>query len=543
MGAIRNLLAPETIPLGAKITRNVAFTAARSIILAPLPFVLIPYYLKKLGPAGYGTWAVFLAVNGMTSLADFGLVTSISKHVAQHYALKDFRALGQLISTGLALYFGIACATAGVLWAGAQIIVPALFRNSPVAPSMLSMLWRFLILLVFANILSLLLSSIVVGLQRMDLSTGMNALNLGLSAGLSVSFLRMGLGLRGLIYGYLIAAWLVTSFYAYLVRRLLPEVHLRLAFCRWQVAHEILSFSVKTYVTQVAVAIHNQIEKFYLAHFVGVISVGWYDISSDLALKLRTIPSLVLAPIMPAASELDARNDGGRMMHLYFRAHKYLAFIGIPVVVYTALVAKSFVTLWVGPAYSFIAVPLSILLAVNFINLVTGPGYLILIGMGNLRPGLRSAIFGIALNLTLSLFLIRRYGFRGAVIGTSVSLCMASAFFLVEYQLQTKTSLLDLVRKAYLKPLFSSLLIVAVLWFFGRSMDTRWIVLVAGALLFGLLYVVLLLLFRFFDGEDLSILERVIRLPSFFRRIVPHAELGRPVLSDRESAQAISEHD
>ena len=103
----------------------------------------------------------------------------------------------------------------------------------------------------------------------------------------------MGLGLRGPLYGYAIAAWIVTIFYAYLVRRLLPDVQLRLAFCRWHVAREILSFSSKAYVTQVAVAIHNQIEKFYLAHFVGVVSVGWYDIASDLALKLRGIPSPV----------------------------------------------------------------------------------------------------------------------------------------------------------------------------------------------------------------------------------------------------------
>ncbi|HEV2987378.1 MAG TPA: hypothetical protein VG759_02975, partial [Candidatus Angelobacter sp.] len=85
MATLRNLLKPEGIPLSAKVTRNVIYTAARSILLAPLPFFLIPYFLKKLGSTGYGTWAVFLAVNGVTSLADLGLVTSISKHVAQYY--------------------------------------------------------------------------------------------------------------------------------------------------------------------------------------------------------------------------------------------------------------------------------------------------------------------------------------------------------------------------------------------------------------------------------------------------------------------------
>ena len=542
MKAIRNLLTPERIPLGAKLTRNVMYNAARTILLAPLPFLLIPYFLKKLGTAGYGTWAVFLAINGMTSLADFGLVTSVSKHVAQYYAHKDFRALGELISTGLLLYAAIACAVASLLWAGARFLVGGLFRGSPIPTAELTSLWGFLILLVFANILTLLFSSIAFGLQRMDLSSAMSSLNLVLSAGLSVVFLHRGLGLRGILYGYGAAAWVVAIVYAIGVRRLLPEVGLKVASCRWSVAREILSFSSKAYVTQIAVAIHNQIEKFYLARFVGVVPVGWYDVSSDLALKLRGIPGLVLAPVMPAASELDARNDHGRMMSLYLRAHKYLAFLGIPMVVYAVLISRRFVELWVGPSLSVIAIPFCALLIVNFLNLTTGPGFLILMGRGRLRPGLYSAILGIVLNITLSFVLIRAYGFAGAIIGTSVSLTVASIYFLLECQRETGISLVSLMRSAYLKPLVTSLVIAGVLWGLSRPLaEISWVTLTVGAVVFGTLYLLALLLLRFFDGFDLAIVERAVRLPSFVRRMVPNAELGGALLPHRESPQAASQ--
>jgi O-antigen/teichoic acid export membrane protein len=543
MMALRDLLKPEGIPLGAKVTRNVIYNAARSIILAPLPFFMIPYFLKKLGLAGYGTWAVFLAVNGMTSLADFGLVTSISKHVSQYYALRDFRALGQLLSTSLVLYLGIAFAAGGFLWASSRVLVAALFRNSTLPTAELMALWNYLILLVFANILTLLFSSVVVGLQRMDLTTGMTSLNLVLSAGLSVVFLHQELGLRGILYGYLAAAWTVTILYAYMVWRLLPGLRLRVASCRWGVAREILSFSMQTYVTQVAVAIHNQIEKFYLARFVGVIPVGWYEISSDLALKLRGIPSLVLTPVMPAASELDARRDHRKLTDLYFRAHKYLAFIGVPLMVYIVLVSRRFIALWVGPSLSIIAIPLCVLVVVNFFNLMTGPGLLILVGKGRLRPGLYSAVFGIVLNLTLSFVLIRLYGFQGAVIGTSLSLCFASGFFLFKFQRETKSSFLEMLKVAYVKPIVSSLLVAGVVFFFLRAVAVSWGGLFSGGLLFGAAYSLLLLLFRFFDHIDLAIVERIVRVPSFIRRIVPNAELGSSLFANRKSAQATSEWD
>jgi O-antigen/teichoic acid export membrane protein len=541
MASFRNILKPEGIPLGAKVTRNVIYTAARSIILAPLPFLLIPYFLKKLGSAGYGTWAIFLAVNGMTSLADFGLVTSISKHVAQYYALKDFRALGQLISTSLLLYLGIALAVASFLWASSRVLVSALFRNSMLPGAELVSLWKYLIFLVFANILTLLFSSVIIGLQRMDLTTAINSMNLLLSAGLSVAFLHQGMGLRGILYGYAAAAWTVTILYGYVVRHLLPEARLKVTSCRWEVAHEILSFSSKAYVTQIAVAIHNQIEKFYLARFVGVVPVGWYDISSDLALKLRGIPGLVLTPVMPAASELDARNDHGRMLSLYFRAHKYLAFIGIPLVVYTVLISRHLVELWLGPSLRIIAIPLSVLLMTNFVNLITGPGFLILMGRGKLRPGLYSAVLGVVLNLTLSYGFIRAYGFQGAVAGTSISLCCAAVFFLFRFQREMNSSFLELAKIAYLKPAISSLLVAGAEQFFLRVIGASWVGLFAGGVVFGTVYSFLLLLFRFFDSADLAIAESVVQVPTVIRRIIPKANVSGSLRYNHEHAQPASE--
>jgi O-antigen/teichoic acid export membrane protein len=52
----------ERIPLGTQLTRNVVYNGARLFILAPLPFILIPLFLKKLGTSGYGTWAMFSLV-------------------------------------------------------------------------------------------------------------------------------------------------------------------------------------------------------------------------------------------------------------------------------------------------------------------------------------------------------------------------------------------------------------------------------------------------------------------------------------------------
>lgn len=511
----------------------------RLFLLAPLPFLVIPFFLKKLGTSGYGTWAVFAAASGITSVADLGLVTTLSKHVAEFYALKDFRALGRLINTGVVLYLAIACLLSIVLWVISPFLIAVLFRGSPASAHELQMLWRYLILLMFANTLTMSFSSVVVGLQRMDLSTGINSLNLLASAGFSVLFLGWNWGLRGVLCGYALAAWITLLASVYAMRRLLPEIELSLLACRWSVAKEIFTFSLKTYVTQVAVVIHNQIEKIYLARFAGVVFVGWYDISSDLALKLRGIPGLVLAPIMPAASELHALSDQGRLAQLYYRTHKYLALVGVPLVAYVVFVSRDFVRLWVGPSLSVIAIPLSVLLIVNFINLTTGPGLQILVGGGRLQPGVYSATAGMVLNVVLSLFLIRAYGFQGAVIGTSISIVAGSGLFLYLFHRETGKVFPKVIRLAYLKPIVCSLAGTAVLWLLTHSGRSSWGKLVLNCIIFGTIYFVLLLIVQFFDISDLETVGRFLPIPRFARRIIPddHAELGSALLPDSESAQ------
>ncbi len=73
MGFFSRFLAPEQKPVSAKIIRNVVFSGLRVVLVWPVPFLLIPFILGNVGISTYGTWAVFLAVISLTSLADMGL--------------------------------------------------------------------------------------------------------------------------------------------------------------------------------------------------------------------------------------------------------------------------------------------------------------------------------------------------------------------------------------------------------------------------------------------------------------------------------------
>src|SRR5262249_39677618 len=123
---------------------------------------------------------------------------------------------------------------------------------------------------------------------------------------------------------------------------------------------------------------------------------------------------------------------------------------------YLAAISNRFIELWIGNGMKMVAFPLSVLVVVSFVNLATGPGFLIFAGRGYLKPGVESAVLGITLNIVLSLGLIYRFGFAGAVIGTSISLLAASTYFVFIFHRRTKYSFTRLLKESYIKPILIS---------------------------------------------------------------------------------------
>lgn len=511
---------PPRPALGTLIIRNVMFGGLRYVVILPLPFVMTPLILHKIGVAGYGTWAVFLAINGLTSLADLGLVGTLSKFVAEYHATRDVAALSRVFNSGLGLFLLIDLVVGAALWILTPMLAGGLFHGSHVPRGELISLLRIFVLVVAANILTQLFASVTTGLQRLDLTNMISAGNVLLSAAFGAALLILGWGLPGLVYGYCASSILTVVTYVVVVRRLLPQVFPNPFHFDAVEAKKMFGFSFRLYITQAAATVHNQVEKVYLGMLVGVAAVGWYDMASDIALKIRNGLSFVLGPILPAASELNALADESRMRELYYRTHKYLALVGVPVVCYAVAVSHRFVELWVGSGLTIVAAPLSILLIVNFFNLATGPGFLIFAGRGNLRPGMQSASLGILLNVLLSLGLIYKWGFAGAVVGTSASLVFASIFFMAVFHRRSGYPVWRVLHEGYLKAALCSIPVLLLLFTIHPVKALSWFGLICSAIIFGMAYSAAVLFSGFFDEYDWCKIESFIPGAGRARKLV-----------------------
>jgi O-antigen/teichoic acid export membrane protein len=207
---------------------------------------------------------------------------------------------------------------------------------------------------------------------------------------------------------------------------------------------------------------------------------------------------------MAAASELDARGDREKLREFYYRSHKYLAFLSAPTVILAAVLCRPFVKLWLGTQLNVVAIPLALLVLTNVVTVTTGPGVLIFVGQGELAPAVIAAVSTTVLNLVISFLLIRSFGFPGAVLGTLASACVGAGLFIYLFHRRTGYPYKRLFTESYLKPLGASLAGAVACFLTGPPQSIGWGGLVLKAFVFAVVYLLALIITRFFDGFDLE---------------------------------------
>ena len=513
---IRPTLPPEH-GIGTKIVRNTLSGALRLLVLAPIPFLLTPFLLRHVGTKGFGVWAVLLSFNGLTALADLGIVGTLTKHVSEHYTHRDYVSLSRVISAGILMFSVIAMICVLAINAASGFIISVFFRQSMLPTPQLHQVIRLLSFAIAFNLLALPFASVISGLQRLDLTNVLWALNAIITAIAAAIFVELGKGIPGLVVAIVLTSAILLLLNVILAWHLLPELRIRPGLLRVADIRSLSVFSLQVYVVQVMAAVYFHTEKLLLAHFAGPTPVGWYEIGSDLALKLRNAPALLMTPLMPAAAELEARRDDARTSELYYRSHKYLAFIGVAMFTVVWLLAHRFVDLWLGPGFSATARALVVLTGVQIANLAGAPALLILVGRGTLGPAVRFAVVGMFGTVIVSSILISRWGFAGALYGTAISVVGATAYLIFMFHRETRFPVRRLI-PIYGKPLLGGICVALLASRLVPVRELHWPGVISTAVAVVVVQGSGLVLLRYFDAFDLRVLERLLPVPEILRR-------------------------
>jgi O-antigen/teichoic acid export membrane protein len=451
------------------ILRNIATNWLGFVVNAGVTLLLTPFVLENLGTSRYGVWVLTSSLIGYYGILDLGLRAGVTQHLTTFLARREFRSASETLNSALVAFMGFSGLLAALSLVAAAL-APWLFNID--AEFVTEARWCIVVVGLGTAVQYALcpFASVFSAAQRFDLASYIGMAS-RLATALGIVFaLRSGYGLVGVS---VVAC--VVNILDYLVRwrvslRIVPELEVSRSLASMRRLREVFSFGIWNFLITVNRFAYQHLPNFLIAGFIAVAAVGHYSLATGLLLQLGLLLMPIGQVLYPAAAAMHAQDDRDGVRRLYHDGSRMMMLAMVPVVLIAAFWAEDFYRLWVGQAfvsgapYPSVALLMQVLIVSIATTYVSNVGAQILVGAGHVRIVALALIVGSALNVGITLALIRPLGLVGVAIATvaaSVVIDLITIPMLVQRTLHLRV--LEFVRRACPRPALVALLCAPLL--------------------------------------------------------------------------------
>ena len=403
----------------SRFFRNAAANWSAFLFVAIVSFFLSPFVVHHLGGTAYGVWSLLAALVGYLGLLDFGVRGAVTRYVAHHHAVGDNEGCASIVSAGLVL-FGFLGSLA-ILLSGVFAYFSPLLFNIPEAMVQDARLVLVLGgLTVATTLIGAVFAGVVTGLERFDISSGIEIVVTTVRTIAVVIALKAGHGLvmlgcihlaTSILYG--LAAWIT-------VRRVYPALRVRFRGALKPHIKTIVSFSAFLSLIHVFGLLIYYSNALIIAAFLPIAAVTFFAIAGNLidyAGKVAGALSKTMTPRVSALSAVGSNDVGAEVLS----AARVATLATAPIAATFWLRGESFVELWMGAEYAIASG--EILRTLAPVVLLGGARAIAassIIGMNQHRTLIPGLAFEAVCNVALSIALVRPFGLLGVAIGALI---------------------------------------------------------------------------------------------------------------------------
>ena len=437
----------------ARLAKNILSNWTCYIFSMALNFFVAPFVVRHLGNEQYGVWTIVLSLTGYLGLLDLGVRGAVTRYTAQYHAQGNHNRTNETTSAAMATFL----LTSFVALMVAAILAVFVVQRLKI-PQESVLAARVVLLVTGANICVSLVNGVyggvLVGLQRFDLTNGVEIANSALRALAIVVALHSGLGIITLAFIQLL--FTVTRFAANyrLAHRYYPELRVRPLQADRVNLKSVFSFSFFTFLMQISASLIYASDNIVIASYLPAASVTFYAIGGNLVEYARAVVAGVSQAVSPLASSLQARNDVAGLRRLVLRSSQLGTMVAAPIAATFVSRGGHFIGLWMGQQYSNTSGKVVALLAVTLLfsagNTPTGG---IMLGLGKHKPIVPALLVEGICNLALSIILLKRMDVLGVALGTLIPSVTASLLFWPWYAKRTMNiAPVTYIMNAWLRP-------------------------------------------------------------------------------------------
>ncbi|MDZ4861565.1 MAG: polysaccharide biosynthesis C-terminal domain-containing protein [Candidatus Hydrogenedentes bacterium] len=509
-------------PVQDVIARNTLWNVAGRAWEAIAALVLTPYIVWRLGLSEYGVWGLVASFSGYVGLLDLGFGSGYAKFIAEYAARGEQRRISQLITSAVTLYAVLGVALAALCFPVLAYVATAFASRMGVpdvnAGDLVFLVQYSFTLFLLGNCVAP-FTSIQAGLQRMDIANAVSFVMSIVKIAATVYFIENGFGLRGLMYSSAIVLGVYALASLFIAFWLLPHLRVSFAHVSRREFWSLYRYGWRAQVARLSNLITFETDIIVVSMMYRTMGLaGAYKVGVELANKVRQVPLMFLGAILPAASDLDAREDTTRLRRLYLVSTKYIAAITIPLALFSTATADTIMRAWMGADMGDAAWVFRLIVIGYAANVLQGPGVSVALGKGRPDVQMNAGIIAMISNLVLTITFAFAVGFLGVAAATAISMYISMVWFLRAMRNMTGVTSRAIWREAVLWPCVASLPGVVACVFIevfapagsGRLESVS--IMLGAAAVFGAVYLAILRYLPFLDSFDAHFLEHTLKL-------------------------------
>jgi O-antigen/teichoic acid export membrane protein len=401
------------------LRKNVAASLFSQLYVALISIVMVPLYVRYMGPEAYGLVGFFATLQAWFNLLDIGLTPTLARETArQRGGAVDTLSYRRLLRALEGLFLATGVAGAGALLAASASIATDWLQASQLPPDEVLAGVRLMALIIAMRWMAGLYRAAVSGAEQLVWLGGFNAIIATLRfSGVLPLLIYVGAS-PSLFFGYqlLVAvielAVLVT--YAY---RLLPAVpgHTALGW-HWAPLKPLLRFSAMIAFTSSVWILVTQTDKLVLSRVLPLADYGYFTLAVLVASAVLVLSAPIGSALMPHLARLEAEERYAQLIVVYRQSTQLVTVVTGAASCALVFGAEAILWAWTGDAQlSQRAAPVLILYAVgNGVLAVSTFPYYLQFAKGDLRLHMIGNAVFVTLLIPLVLWAAIQFGGIGA---------------------------------------------------------------------------------------------------------------------------------
>lgn len=390
-----------------RTSRNALFSFAAQMATSAGTAVLTLYLVRALGPKGYGTFVLAVAISAFALVAaDLGLLSSASRYIAEN---RNERArVREVFGDALRLKLAL----------GGSVAIILIVAAGPISSwyGSASLVWplRWMALAVLGQTVMAFVGGTFNALRRVSRNLWVVSGESLIETVVSIALVLAGLGAAGAALGRAIAYLCASVFGVVLVARTIGKPSLRPS----SISRKLIRYAGALVLIDAAIQLFNQVDVFVIGAFLNTSAVGSFEAPMRMAAFLA-YPGLALAA---AVAPQFARTEGSTSRSIALARAIRLLLIGHAAAAAIVLVwARPITDVLLGGGYPQSAAVLRVL--TPFL-LLAGIAPLVTVSinyLGFARRRVPIAVGAVLVNFAIDMVLVPRIGVVGAAIGTDVA--------------------------------------------------------------------------------------------------------------------------